>query len=177
MKIVALMGEAGSGKDTILRKVMELYPSFFHEIISCTTRPPREGEVDGINYHFLEVDEFKNQEMLESTEFNGWYYGTSKSSLSEDKINIGVFNPAGVRSLMQIPDIDLTVYYVRASDKVRLIRQLNREENPDVEEIIRRFSADKQDFEVLYDIDFINLPNVTKANIVSNAKRILANIH
>lgn len=44
MKIVALMGEAGSGKDTILHRIMEKYPSYFNEIISCTTRPPMQGE-------------------------------------------------------------------------------------------------------------------------------------
>lgn len=58
MKIVALMGEAGSGKDTILHSIMEKYPSYFNEIISCTTRPPREGEKEGVNYYFLSIDEF-----------------------------------------------------------------------------------------------------------------------
>lgn len=44
MKIVALIGKAGAGKDTILKKVLKKYPNYFNEIISCTTRPPREGE-------------------------------------------------------------------------------------------------------------------------------------
>ena len=51
--IIALAGKAGSGKDTILKKVIAAIPDRFHEIISCTTRPPREGEVDGKNYHFV----------------------------------------------------------------------------------------------------------------------------
>lgn len=103
MKIVALMGESGSGKDTILHNIMEKYPSYFNEIISCTTRPPREGEKDGVNYHFLSIDEFTkkvlNGDMLEATEFNDWHYGTDRESLTIDKINIGVFNPEGVRCL------------------------------------------------------------------------------
>ena len=62
------MGKAGSGKDTILREVVKQNPDI-HEVVSCTTRPPREGEVDGVNYHFLTGEEFgakvlKN-EMLE----------------------------------------------------------------------------------------------------------------
>ena len=55
--------------------------------------------------------------------------------------------------------VDLTVYYVQTSDKERLIRQLNREENPDIQEIIRRFSTDEQDFEDLEDIDYQVIKN------------------
>jgi hypothetical protein len=61
--------------------------------------------------------------MLEVSHFNGWYYGTEESALSLEKINIGVFNPEGIRSLLKHSDmIDLKVYYVRASDKERLMR-------------------------------------------------------
>ena len=55
--------------------------------------------------------------------------------------------------------VDLTAYYVQTSDKERLIRQLNREENPDIKEIIRRFSTDEQDFEDLEDIDYQVIKN------------------
>ena len=53
IKVVALMGKAGAGKDALLHKIMEKYGDEFACIISCTSRPPREGEVDGVNYHFL----------------------------------------------------------------------------------------------------------------------------
>lgn len=42
-KIIALMGKSGAGKDTLMQKLLSLYPNF-HEIISCTSRPIREGE-------------------------------------------------------------------------------------------------------------------------------------
>lgn len=169
MKIVALMGEAGSGKDTILHKIMEKYPSYFHEIVSCTTRPPREGEKDGINYHFLSIDEFTrkilNGDMLEATEFNDWHYGTDRESLTIDKINIGVFNPEGIRGLQEDDNIELYVFYVRAAGKQRLLRQLNREENPDVDEIVRRYKTDTQDFGYLEDIRYQTLENNTLEDI------------
>lgn len=60
--------------------------------------------------------------MLEATEFNGWHYGTALSNLSKNKINIGVFNPAGIYCLMEDPNIDLSVYYIKAKDKTRLLR-------------------------------------------------------
>lgn len=169
MKIVALMGEAGSGKDTILHRIMEKYPSYFNEIISCTTRPPRQGEKEGVNYHFLSVEDFirkiLNGDMLEATEFNGWHYGTDSQSLTIDKINTGIFNPEGVRCLQEDENIELYVFYVRAAGKQRLLRQLNREENPDVDEIIRRYKADTEDFSFLNDIKYITLQNNTLDDI------------
>lgn len=149
-KIIAIMGKAGAGKDTLMQEILKQYPGQFNEIVSCTTRPPREGEVDGINYYFLTEHDFQQKiafhQMLEFTEFREWYYGTSKHGLSLEKINIGVFNPAGVAQLIENEDVELGLIWVIADDKIRVIRQLNREERPDVHEIIRRFSTDEEDF-------------------------------
>ena len=154
-KIIALIGEAGSGKDRILKEVLAAAPTAFNEIISCTTRPPREGEVDGVNYYFIDAEEFAykvlNYEMIEATSFNDWFYGTSYDTLRSDVPNIGVFNPDGIRALQGRNDIDLTVFRITCLDKIRLLRQLNREDNPDVDEIIRRYKADKEDF---FDLEF-----------------------
>jgi guanylate kinase len=155
--ISAIMGKAGSGKDTLQNELVKQIPNSF-PIISCTTRPIRDNEQDGVNYHYLTVEQFTDQllnnEMLESTEFNNWFYGTSFKNLSTTGLNIGVYNPTGVEILRADPRINLTVIYLMANDKVRLLRQLNREENPDCHEIIRRFSADEEDFteDRLYDI-------------------------
>ena len=125
----------------------------FNEIISCTTRPMREKEIHGVNYYYYTDKEFfekvNNNQMLEYTNFNNWYYGTSYDTLNIDKINIGVFNPAGIISLKNRSDIDLKVIRILTPDKERLIRQLNRENNPNVDEIIRRYQTDKKDFSCL----------------------------
>lgn len=161
IKVVALIGKAGSGKDTILHGIID--DNRFHEIVSCTSRPPREGEINGFNYNFLSKEEFMKLvdegKMLEWTEFNGWCYGTQLSSLVEDKINIGVFNIAGVKALAANKDIDLKVYYIHASDKERLLRQLHREQKPNVKEIVRRFMTDETDFMDINDIDYTMLVN------------------
>lgn len=165
-KVIALMGAAGSGKDTLLNAVeVEAAKKNIpiHKIVSCTTRPPRDYETN-LDYCFLSNDEFAekvlNMDMLEATNFNGWFYGTSIDSLSKDKVNIGVFNPDGVRSLQEDPRINLSCFYIYASDKTRFIRQLNRENNPDIDEIIRRYKTDKEDFSDLEDIHyFITLVN------------------
>lgn len=150
IKLVALVGEAGTGKDSILHGVMALYPNKFHEIISYTTRPPREGEQDGINYHFVTEEEFNKLDLLESSSFNGWHYGTAKSSLVEDKINIGVFNPQGIYSILGLQydyRVCGSLIRITCNNKTRLLRQLNREGSPNVDEIIRRYGTDKKDFE------------------------------
>lgn len=153
-EMIGICGKAGSGKDTIMRQVVSNNPSL-HEIVSCTTRPMREGEAEGINYFFLTGEQFGNKvvngEMLEATCFNDWFYGTAYDSLRKDCVNIGVFNPEGIDSVIAHKDIELVVFLIEADDKIRLLRQLNREEHPDVHEIIRRFKADELDFE---DLDF-----------------------
>lgn len=154
-KIIALIGEAGSGKDSIMQNILKKRPLVFNEIISCTTRPMREGEVEGVNYFYLTPEEFTdkvlNGEMLEATNFNNWFYGTSYDSLRPDCLNIGVFNPDGIRAMSKMSDLDVTVYKIVCSDKMRLLRQLNREQHPNVDEIIRRYKTDKKDF---FDLEF-----------------------
>lgn len=149
--IIALMGKAGSGKDTIMKALLK-QPAFQNAvpIISCTTRPKREYEKDGIDYHFLTKEQFTDKilsgDMLEATVFNDWCYGTSIDNLSNDKINIGVFNPEGAGLLRDRDNIKLILIYIEARDKDRLLRQLNRENDPDIHEILRRYSADEMDF-------------------------------
>ena len=160
--ILALIGEAGSGKDTILRHLIDDTEHYYkgklplHEIVSYTSRPPREKEVDGVNYHFITAEKFAEMilqnQMFEATVFNEWCYGTGIESVKEDAINIGVFNPEGAATLLHDRRVNLVIIYIHADDKIRLIRQLNREAKPDIDEIIRRYKADKIDFEEAGDL-------------------------
>ena len=175
IKILALCGESGSGKDTFMQEVLKLRPDL-HEIVSCTTRPIREGEIHGVNYFYYSVEEFLNKcvhnEMLESTMFNNWYYGTSKDSVVEDAINIGVFNPAGIQTLLANPEVELKIVYVRRPAKLRLMGQLTREENPNVSEIIRRAAADEKDFAVL-PFEYTLIENEIYDDLVMGPQRIV----
>ncbi len=183
--IVALMGEAGAGKDSMMQGVLveldkKKLTSQIHEIVSCTSRPMREGEAHGINYYYYHPDDFAmkiiNDEMLEFTQFNNWWYGTSYDSVRSDGvINIGVFNPAGVRQLLDRPDCDVTVYWICTNDKNRMLRQLNREDHPDVREIVRRFNTDYEDFKDI-DFDYIEIPNDTYENFTAGVKEIVCQV-
>lgn len=146
--VVAIMGKSSSGKTTFQKVIAQLFD--VNEIVSTTTRPMREGEVEGVDYNFVTVEEFTekvlNCEMLEATDFNDWFYGTEISALSESKVNVGVFNPDGIEALAQDGRINLKVMYLNVNDKLRMIRSLNRENDPDVGEICRRYFADEKDF-------------------------------
>lgn len=155
-KIIAICGKSAAGKDTFLQYMIQ-QPNT-HEVISCTTRPPREGEVHGKNYYFISEEEFfamvNEAKMLEYTHFRDWFYGTATNGLDPNEINIGVFNPEGVNRIREIPFIDVFVVMIAADDKMRLLRSLNREENPDVKEIVRRYLEDEEDFEDFKGVNF-----------------------
>lgn len=148
IKVVALMGKAGAGKDYILHQ----FP--YHKIVSYTTRPKRENEIEGKDYFFISEKEMNDKiilgQMFEVTYFNNWIYGTSVESYSSEQLNIGVFNPEGVGSLKREEELKVMPIMIEASPKTRLLRQLNREENPNVDEIIRRYNADEKDFKKIY---------------------------
>lgn len=159
IKIVAICGPAGSGKDWLLNTLVELSKGQLHPIISTTTRPIRQGEKEGVNYHYCTDEEFAqlvfSGQMLEATSFNGWYYGTCFKELNIEDTNIGVFNPDGIRALLGDQRIEVLVIEIKTKPKIRLLRQLNREDEPDVDEIIRRYKTDNSDF---MSIDFETLP-------------------
>lgn len=160
-EIIAIIGKSASGKDSIINSLVSKDKGL-NKIIPSTTRPPREGEVNGVDYYFLSSEEFANKildfSMIEAVQFREWFYGTDKNNLKENKINVGAYNPEGVRILKEDKNIHLTVFYIIASDKVRLIRSLEREGNPDIEEIFRRYRSDEEDFSSI-DFNVIPIPN------------------
>lgn len=180
LKVVAIVGKSGAGKDTLLHEVTQQLPNC-NEIISCTTRPPRANEINGVHYNFLTAEDFCKKinckEMLEYTTFNNWGYGTSIDSLAPNRINVGVFNPEGVRALKKNDNIKEVIISIIASDKIRLMRQLNREPNPNVKEIIRRYSADEEDYEMYKDIFYgsnvLNISNENNTNLTEITNQLI----
>ena len=177
-KIIALIGESGSGKDAMLKEFMSQYPEC-HKIVTSTSRPPRENEIDGIHYHFHDTYGLYTKIIegltIENTSFNDWFYATCFSDLDEDKINIGVFNPAAVQQLKKRNDCETLIVYVRVPDKERLLRQLNREVDPNVEEIVRRATADFNDFKgIELKVDLLAMPNSTIHDLRSAPRVIMS---
>lgn len=175
-KIIAILGPSGSGKDTLLNRVVELQPDW-HKIVLSTTRPKRDNETNE-SYHFLttpELDELiKNKGLVTISFFNNWFYGITKDDLNKDQINIGVFSPDGYRQLCQADDIEVVGYLLKVpGDNIRLARQLLREENPDIEEIFRRYHTDQVDFAQLDTSKLTILENSLVTDIDKNAEKII----
>jgi len=170
IKVIALIGPSACGKDTLLNQIIEKGNNV-HRIVSYTTRPPRENEIEGVSYKFITDEEMQKlilkDKMYECSEFNNWIYGTGIDCFDKNKVNIGVYNIDGVYMLQDALNIDLTVYYIIASDKNRLLRQLRREENPNIEEILRRYRTDKIDFSNLDGIKFKALHNDSAEDFVN----------
>lgn len=81
--LLLVSGPSGSGKTTLCRRIADEGEA--HYSISCTTRAARDGEENGVDYHFLTQEDFKNRvqsgEFLEHAEVHGNYYGTLKSEV------------------------------------------------------------------------------------------------
>ena len=157
-RIFYLMGKSASGKDTIYKKVKERIPEL-SAIVIYTTRPIREGEQDGVEYHF--VDDKKLEELqragkvIELREYNTvhgiWKYFTVDDGQFEPTKNlIAIGTPESYRKMKEYFGEDrLFPIYIEVEDGVRLERALTREKKqkePKYEELCRRFLADAADF-------------------------------
>ena len=172
-KLIILCGKAGAGKDYLLQKIYELHSNDLNLIISDTTRPPRlPNEQNGVSYNFLTAEEFKNRKHIEVSSFNNWLYGTPIDSLRKDKINIGILNLDGIFQLQNKPYLNLKIYYITATDKNRMLRQINREANPDIKEICRRFLADEMDFSDIDNLECTELRNDNTADMIYSIQTI-----
>lgn len=159
-KIFCIMGKSSSGKDTIYKLLLKREDLDLEPIVLYTTRPIRDNEIDGEEYHF--VDESKLRELENAgkviecrcydTVFGPWYYFTAADDQvdldKKDYMAIGT-----VDSFVSFKDFygedKVVPIYIEVEDGIRLSRALNREmsqDKPKYEEMCRRFLADQQDF-------------------------------
>ena len=91
-RVFVITGPSGVGKGTLIRGLMERIPALYLSV-SATTRPPRPGERDGVDYHFLAREEFDRRvadgEFIEHADYAGRKYGTLRSEV-EDRLGAGV---------------------------------------------------------------------------------------
>jgi len=83
--IVVISGPSGVGKDVMIEKMIQNDQTGFHFTVTATTRAPRPGEKDGVNHHFVKVDDFINliaqDDLLEWAQVYGNYYGVPKQQV------------------------------------------------------------------------------------------------
>ena len=135
-KIITLTGCSASGKDTILRKVIESNSNIV-PIISSNTRPMRVGEKDGREYNFIDNKDLDLNKFIEYREYNTingvWIYGVEEEEFYK-KLNMGtpiiILDYEGLKKIRKYcycHKIRVTSYYIDVPLSERLKRSLNRE--------------------------------------------------
>lgn len=121
-QLILLMAPTGSGKGSLVQYVKEQYPTI-HFAVSCTTRAPRPGEIEGVSYYFLSRNDFEKKvaagDFLEWAEYGGNLYGTLKSEvierLSAGEVVLNEIELQGIEQLIQlVPVAHRTVIYIEA---------------------------------------------------------------
>jgi guanylate kinase len=175
--LVVLSGPSGVGKGTVRKALFELEGHDLVYSISMTTRPPREGEVDGEDYYFVTKEEFerriRDDQFLEYAEFVGNYYGTPKDKV-EEQLDNGkeVVLEIEVQGALQVRERtkDAVFVFIAPPTKEALFRRLLRRGTEDNETIQKRMDKAEREFPLAHKYDYI----VVNDEVTNAADRILA---
>lgn len=159
-KLFCLMGKSGAGKDTVFHALVQQHSLGLYPVIGYTTRPRRDFETEGVEYHFLSDAAFTAlrqagkiiEERSYQTMHGIWRYATvddGNVDLTEGHY-LMIATPEALAGLRAHFGSETVIpLYLEVEDGLRLrrmIRRENRREKPDYAEVCRRFLADEQDF-------------------------------
>jgi guanylate kinase len=144
--MLILIGPSASGKTESAKIMMNRYP--ISRVVTSTTRPKRINEIDGFDYHFFSVEEFKELEkqnyFVETAIYNNNYYGTPRNELADNKFII--LEPQGLKSLKKINACKIVAIFLNTDEEVRRNRMIERKDKP--KDIEKRILADRKEFDV-----------------------------
>lgn len=158
-RIFCIMGKSGSGKDTVFKELIEDNGLKLLPVVTYTTRPKRDNETDGVEYHFVnekDIEDFRRAgKIIELRKYNTvkgiWYYCTvddGRTDLTKGSY-LTISTLEAFRGIKKYYGEKAVPIYIEVEDGERLSRALNRERNqhsPDYCEMCRRFLADTEDF-------------------------------
>lgn len=164
--ILVLVGKSSSGKDTLMKELVK--SNYFHGVISTTSRPIREKEINSIDYYFISKEQFikkiNDNDFIEYRTYNTklndideiWYYGTEKNSINTEKDSVIVLDVQGLNDIKKyFPDEIIIGIYLHCPLNLRTERAKNRGSFCEIE-WNRRIQTDKIDFENVYEeVDYV----------------------
>ncbi|MCR4745543.1 MAG: guanylate kinase [Lachnospiraceae bacterium] len=157
--IFVIIGKSSTGKDTVYRELLTDRSLELKNYVSYTTRPMRDGERDGSEYHFVSDEEYlkyrKNKEIIEERCYNtimgDWHYFTADDGsfeADEDIIMTGTLESySSLKAYFGIEKVKPV--FIDCADRSRLMRAIAREDKreiPQYKEMCRRFVSDSDDF-------------------------------
>lgn len=159
--LVVISGPSGVGKDSVLMRMRELgFP--FHFVVTANSRPQRPGEIDGVDYHFVTAERFRemidNDELLEWAEVYGQYKGIPKSEIRQAMASgcdvILRINVDGAATIKRLAPEAVFIFLAPASlDELRHRLMLRRTESP--EEVERRLAMVADELAQLPNFDYV----------------------
>lgn len=166
-KLLAITGPSGAGKSTVAKFLKEIYG--IPEMISYTTRPIRKGEIDGVSYHFVTKEEFKNIPMAELAEYNGNFYGTAQKTIDDCKQREGftciVCEIEGVKQLKHLIGEENVIQLFIDINKDLLLERFTIRGDTE-ENINKRLAAYEKDIEMKKSANYIIENNGDVSNLV-----------
>ena len=166
--VVVISGPSGVGKDVMIERMIESGRLGFHFTVTATTRAPRTGEQDGINHHFVTVDDFVNliatDDLLEWAQVYGNYYGVPKKqvrdALAADNHVIIRVDVQGAKRLREIIPDALLIFIIPPSLDVLKMHLENRGVDTEAEMTKRLAAATEEiDQASLFDFTVTNEEN------------------
>ena len=159
-KIFYIMGKSSSGKDTIFKRLRDDDSLQMQTIVPYTTRPVRDGETEGVEYHFVEETDLcgfiKNGQLIEQRSYDTFHGVWKYFTVNDGQINLTKYDYIVIGTLDSFlktreffGEEKVVPIMIELDDGIRLQRALDREKEqlePKYQELCRRFLADEEDF-------------------------------
>ena len=162
--LVILSAPSGCGKDTVFKALCKRRNDIV-ESVSATTRAPRDGEVDGVNYYFKTVGEFEkmitNNGLLEYAKYNNCYYGTPvdgvQNAVDAGKVCFLIIEVQGAQSIMKMCPDAVSIFLLPPSMEV-LEHRLRKRETNSPDDIKNRIDIAESEIKIapLYKYNVVN---------------------
>ncbi|GAB6160184.1 guanylate kinase [Howardella ureilytica] len=177
--LIIISGFSGTGKGTVIKRLLELYPNDYCLSISATTRNPREGEVHGREYFFKTKEDFEEmiikQELIEYTQYVDNYYGTPKEYV-EDQMEAGhniilEIEIDGALNVKKLYPDALLIFLLPPS--IRELEKRLKERGTEKEDVIAdRINRAREEAKVIREYDYV-VVNDTIDDCVSTIHNIV----